>query len=260
MPRRSKSRSHRADKYSRTLVIKPQSNTERDLILELGLPLTEELEVFINTIPGRIELELRGEYNEVDHCLNQLRKLEQDISSALYPDRDGNYRYSADIIAQLCKPPVNLDLFSAGISVFGFASTHLNDSLLSEAPLEDVISIHHRIVSIRDQILGDFNRDIERFFIIIALTINSDELDQIIDTSIKQELIKATEYGYQFTMAQDEARTKLLDILGIDIGDALVFHEDQDMSDIDLGSLGFNGGKIVFFKDGKEIEPDDVDV
>jgi len=255
MPRRS--RKLRPTKYSRTLVVKTETNEERDLFLQIGLSLLEDINYEIDTRLNRIELDIRGQYDEVDQAIDRLRQLEGSIRNALYPSRDGYYLYHNQILHEVSQPPVNLDLFAAALTVFGFDSIPVDGLLKTEAPLADVIRIHKQIIDLRAPILGEFNRDVERFLIIIALSLPTDDLNPIIDTAIDLGVIQETEYGYQFAVSPQEARKRVVEHLGIELAEQP--EAEEGYSDLDLSEFGFDGGKVVFYKDGKEIDPTDID-
>ena len=81
------------------------------------------------------------------------------------------------------------------------------------------------------------------------------DIEDIIDTSIKSNIIKKTDYDYQFTMSLELASKSLLDALQIDILPTLTQHPDVSINSEEISQLAFEGGKIIFTKKGKEINP-----
>ena len=81
------------------------------------------------------------------------------------------------------------------------------------------------------------------------------DIENIIDISIKSNIIKKTDYDYQFTMSIKLASKSLLEALEIDILPTLTQHPDFSINSEEISQLAFEGGKIIFTKKGKEINP-----
>jgi len=246
-------RAGRDSYYTRTLVIKPDSGKARDLFLSIGLPMVNEISVRLDTKPHRIELELIGEYDTVDRLLGKLQHLETAIHTALTPDRDGNFIYHNLILTKVFTPPVNLDLFAQAILVFGYQTVVRENRLVTPASFEEVREIHQRIVELRNQIMDDLNRDIERFVIDLALRLDTTKVTTIIDTALDLEVIKRTDYGYQFATDPEQARAAILDELGVELQEAVEIDEEE-LDELTMEDLLFDGGKVVFMRDGKEVD------
>ena len=83
----------------------------------------------------------------------------------------------------------------------------------------------------------------------------TNDIENIIDISIQSNIIKKTDYDYQFTMSIELASKSLLDALEIDILPTLTQHPDDSLNSEEMSQLAFEGGKIIFTKKGKEINP-----
>ena len=249
--------SRRTNYHSRKLVIKPSTNEDRDLFLDLSAPMLSEIDAKVNSSLNRIDFELIGEYEEVDRLISQLRSLENMIYNALHPDKNGKYGYHANLLSKLHSPPVNLDLYASALGVYGYFSESLNEQLVTSASLDVVTETHGKIIPLRKQIEGEFNRDIERFLIGIALELESKHLDQIVNIAIQEKIFIENQYGYQFAISPVKGRTVLLELLGIDV----TFDDNIDEldSDFSLKDFGFEGGKIVFMKNGQELDENELE-
>ena len=67
--------------------------------------------------------------------------------------------------------------------------------------------------------------------------------------------VLSTDYDYQFTMSIKLASKSLLEALEIDILPTLTQHPDVSINSEEISQLAFEGGKIIFTKKGKEINP-----
>jgi hypothetical protein len=56
-------------------------------------------------------------------------------------------------------------------------------------------------------------------------------------------------------MSIESASKSLLDALEIDILPTLTQHPDDSLNSEEMSQLAFEGGKIIFTKNGKEINP-----
>lgn len=243
--------------YSKTIVVKPDSSYERDLFLGIGMPMLSNIDVKIDTRLNRIELQIIGEYHEVDNLISKLHNLEHDIYNALNPDRDGFYYYHNRILTKLFTPPVNLDLLVSALRVYGYESSTFENELKTEAPIEEFEQIHQQVVDLRRQILDDLNRDIERFVITVAIRTDTDQVDTIIGTAIDLELLQYTDYGLQFAAEPEQAQNQLIEHLGEVISEPVEVDE-EDMDNISMEDLLFDGGKVVFMRDGKELDESEL--
>ncbi|MHA2502322.1 MAG: DUF2067 family protein [Candidatus Kariarchaeaceae archaeon] len=249
--------SRRSKVHSRKLVIKPASPEDRSLFLELSAPMLNEISAKITSSLNRIEMEIIGEFDQVDRLITQLRGLENMIYTAIHPDKNFQYAYHANLLSKLYSPPVNLDLYASALGVFGHRSETQNEQLVTTATMDIVEDVHDKIVVLRNQIEGQLNRDIERFAICIALELESKAIEQIVEIAFRDEIFVENEYGQQFGMSPSKARKILLEKMGVE------GIEDPDLldmpTDFSMKDFGFEGGKLVFLKDGRQLDESELE-
>lgn len=241
--------------FEKSISFSPNNPIERDLFLNLSAKIIKDADAVYDTSHNKIEITLRGQKEEISSLISSINNIQNQIISANRPDKNNYYTFNEKILSQLFNPPLSFDLYSSCLEALGFITKFSNAKLTTDANITDLKNIHPQILNYKSQLSRKFNKDIEKFLISMSVLSKTNDIENIIDISIQSNIIKKTDYDYQFTMSIELASKSLLDALEIDILPTLTQHPDDSLNSEEMSQLAFEGGKIIFTKKGKEINP-----
>ena len=241
--------------FEKSISFSPRNPIERDLFLDLSAKIIKEADAIYDTSLTKIEITLRGQKDEISTLIASINNIQNQIILANRPDKNNYYTFNEKILSQLFNPPLSFDLYSSCLEALGFKTKFSKAKLTTDANITDLKNIHPLILKYKTQLSRKFNKDIEKFLISMSVLSKINDIENIIDISIKSNIIKKTDYDYQFTMSIKLASKSLLEALEIDILPTLTQHPDVSINSEEISQLAFEGGKIIFTKKGKEINP-----
>ena len=241
--------------FEKSISFSPHNPIERDLFLDLSAKIIKEADAIYDTSLTKIEITLRGQKDEISTLITSINNIQNQIILANRPDKNNYYTFNEKILSQLFNPPLSFDLYSSCLETLGFKTKFSKAQLTTDANITDLKNIHPLILKYKTQLSRKFNKDIEKFLISMSVLSKINDIENIIDISIKSNIIKKTDYDYQFTMSIKLASKSLLEALEIDILPTLTQHPDVSINSEEISQLAFEGGKIIFTKKGKEINP-----
>ena len=266
----------KGDKLSKSVVINTSNSIERDIFLDLATSLLASTDTRIDSRLHRVELTISGPHKHIDSLQAQLRKFSGYTFEATNPDKNGRFTFQNVILTKLFKPPLSLQLFAECIQEFGFEAEVHESALTSTANIDELKHIYQTILERKQSLPTAINKDIERFLIITSLAMDIQNLELLLALALEHQCIKSTDTGFQFAIGPEKARDKLLKLQNQETlqenmekhnglienpTEMLEFMESSETavsfetSEFDVEALSsglFDGGKIVFYEDGKE--------
>lgn len=246
-------------KYSKKLSFKLPDTEAKNIFLEMASKMIGEYEGIFESSFDKITIDVRGDKLGVDNTINKLRSFEKRLSRATTEDNFGNYSYEHSILAELFSPPLQLKYFSKSIQAMGFQTKIVKDTIISQATIKDLRKVHKKASQIIKNLLTKENKPI-RYFIAVAAISTDIDPDTLVTMALNSSILHIANGIMEFKINQERAYLQMNDLIReIDKDFKLISIDYDKEQEFGIKEL-FQGGKIVFIKDGEEFEGDPLDL
>jgi hypothetical protein len=246
-------------KYSKKLSFKLPDTEAKNIFLEIATKMIGEHESIFESSFDKITIDVRGDKLGVDIVINKLRSFENRLSRATIEDNFGNYSYEHSILAEIFSPPLQLKYFSRAIQAMGFPSKIVKDTIFSPASINELRKVHKIASQVIKNLLTNENKPI-RYFIAVAVIKTGIDPDTLVTMALNSSILHLAKGLMEFRVNQERAYLQMNDLIQEMDKDFKLVSIDHD-KDQEFGMKElFQGGKIVFFKDGEEFDGDPLDL
>ncbi len=246
-------------KYSKKFSFKLPDTEAKKIFLNTATKLIGEHESIFESSFDKITIDVRGDKLGVDNTINKLRSFEKRLSRATIADNFGNFSYEHSILAELFSPPLQLKYFSRSIHAMGFQGKIVKDTIISSATISDMRTVHKRASQVINDLLTNENKPI-RYFIAVAVISTDIDSDTLVTMALNSSILHIANGLLEFKINQERAYLQMDDLIHeMDKGFKLISIDQDKESEFGMKEL-FQGGKIVFIKDGDEYEGDPLDL
>ena len=245
--------------YSKKFSFKLPDTEAKNIFLEVATKLIGEHESIFDSSLDKITIDIRGDKLGVDNTINKLRSFEKRLSRATIADNFGNYNYEHSLLAEIFSPPIQLKYFAKSIQAMGFQSKIVRDTIISSATIDDIRKVHKRASQVIKHLLLNENKPI-RYFIAVAVISTDIDPDTLVTMALNSSILHIANGLMEFKINQERAYLKMNDLIQEMDRDFRLIGIDHDKEqEFGIKEL-FQGGKLVFIKDGEEFEGDPLDL
>lgn len=220
--------------------------------MELASQLIGNTETIMESKLNKISMEFRGDKARIDFLINNLQILSNQIKDGTSPDLDGLFRYEKSFLDQVFKPQIQIKVLHQILKLFNYESK-LNDEInliISNAKFEEILNLHKEYFQALHNTLNNQNRDIQKFLssLFIKYKINQEEIAKLANNI---EILGMKDDSYYFKIDSNSAYDIMKEYLD-DMGKQKESMTLPDKDDFSINEI-FEGGKMVFMKNGKEL-------
>jgi hypothetical protein len=210
------------------------------------------IDVVIESRLERLSIQISGSQEQVDRISDRLIILEKQLTNATIATVHGFYSYESELLFKLFPTQLQLGYLARVLENHGYeVEIENNNTLVTNAKLLDLREIHELAVTSIQEAPPEQNKDIRRFLSVFAMKLQSSH-ELIMDLASQEGIISKKQGMYQFAMDSKDAYQKMHSIF--EKAPVVDLPHKVDEPEIDLAGLGFDGGKIVFIKNGKELK------
>lgn len=241
--------------HSQTMIFHIPSTVSKDLFIEYALKIVGERYVHVECKNDRLTLEIQGLRTEVRDVVSKLSAMSNQINNAV-DKKGGQYVYDLELLNQFFKPQLRLIFFAKALEIYGYKSSTTATTLSTTANYFDLERVHAKIANAMIKMQSNQHKDIERFFTLLHL-ISDLEMFEMGDIAVENGLMKFVEGHYQFAVDQGLAYNKMIELLAKPEQRPEIEIPENDEFVLDDF---FDGGKIVFMKNGDELDSSPFDI
>ncbi len=241
--------------HSQSMVFNIPTTVSKDLFLNYALKIIGDRYVHVESKGDKITLNMQGERGELHTVINRLSMISNQINNAVL-DNDGSYIYDNELLSQLFKPQLQLKYFKKAIEIYGFDAKIDENMLITNANYFEIERIHKKAAKAMREMISAQNRDIQRFFSLLYMKSNLD-MFEMGNIGLENDILKMVDGKFHFAIDQEIAYKKMQEL--VDKPELRPTIEVPEGEEINLNDF-FEGGKIVFLKNGEELDSSPFDI
>ncbi len=239
--------------YTKNLHFKIPKSIGKQIFMENATKITKDMNLNIDGSLDKITITLQGDRYKVMTIAESLKKLEAEIINAFSSDTNGYYFYGNEFLRIALKPPLQKDFIFKALELSNEPSELSNHGIKSTATFKKLSDIHKLII----QIIRQNNHRIEnsgvyKFLILVQFNTGKTEF-QAEKWAIDTGILHIVNGNLEFKIPLSDA----YNILANEQKDETIKitpPSDKDMlHEIGINEI-FEGGKIIFLKNGEELD------
>lgn len=240
---------------NQTIVFNIPSTVGKDLFLRFAMDIIGDNYVHVESKMNKISLQVQGERSLIAGIVEKLTMVSSQLNDAVV-GKKGKYEYHIDLLNKLFQPHLKPIFFEQTIKIYGHDAEFRGKQLVSSADYFELEEIHKKASNAMKIMQSDQDRDIQKLFALLYLDSGMDELG-IADIALENNVLRLVDGQYQFAINKDLAFDRLRGLLNQPVMHPTIdLPEGEELSFNDF----FDGGKIVFLKNGKELDSSTFDI
>ncbi|MCH8908142.1 MAG: DUF2067 family protein [Candidatus Heimdallarchaeota archaeon] len=257
MPKKGKRRKGR--QYTKGITLFIRDKSPRRFFLQLLDKLIKYQDVTLDVKMERIDLTFTGPRDDVESLLDRIIKLQTHIDLATRLDRNNLYYYESAFLYSLFPVHLPMIFLNRLLSLSGFnSSVDENNNLTSDIEIAPLMDIYQLSVNTIATAPSGQNKDIRHFSSIFGIVTKQDQ-EQLLNYGSENGVLHKTNGTYQFALDVQDAYEKMSSlVMNVKLKPIINVDKDHDPEDY-LNHFKFDGGKIIFTRDGEELEQSPFD-
>ena len=198
---------------------------------------------------------MQGDRPEIAGIVEKLTMISSQLNDAIL-GKKGVYEYHINMLNKFFQPHLKPSFFQQSIQIYGHDAEFKGKYLISSANYFEIEEIHKKATTAMSIMQSGQDRDIQKLFALIYLVSGLNEFE-IADIALENKILRMLDGQYQFAINKELAFEKLNDLVSQpELHPTIDIMEEEEIS---LNEF-FDGGKIVYMKNGEELDSSRSDI